>query len=234
MLFGFNKGKHGFQSHNMIDIPLFSQTIEPVAIVIKVEQEPPKEKLYTIKSGDYLVKIAAENQTTLERIWAKNPDLVDPDLIEPNKQLKIPSENEELPNRPLPVMEPIIEPVQTPQSGAPASPHAVRGAVTGVRGNSAGNTYAYGYCTWGVKNWRPDLPNNLGNADTWYSRAAAQGFAVGSTPRVGAVAATKAYMHVAYVIGVNGNQVTIREMNAVGWNVVSTRTAPASEFRYIY
>lgn len=104
------------------------------------------------------------------------------------------------------------------------------------RGNSAGNTYGYGYCTWFVKNMRPDLPNNLGNANTWYSQAAAQGMSVGSTPRVGAVATTTrgSLGHVAYVTGVSGGMVTITEMNVQGWNVQSSQTAPASDYLYIY
>jgi len=110
--------------------------------------------------------------------------------------------------------------------------------ITGYAGDSAGNTYSYGWCTWYVKNRRPDIPNNLGNANTWYDRAAAQGWNVGLTPKKGAVATTTAGWagHVAYVEGVSldGQTVTISEMNYVGWNIVSTRTVHYTEFRYIY
>jgi surface antigen len=42
-------------------------------------------------------------------------------------------------------------------------------------------------------------------------------------------------MHVAYVVAVNGKgTIVVEEMNYKGWNVVSTRTARVSEFRYIY
>jgi len=76
------------------------------------------------------------------------------------------------------------------------------------------------------------MPNNLGNADTWYIRY--QG-AKGSSPAVGAIGVTKAYMHVVYITGVNGDgTVNLSEMNYAGWNVVSNRTAPASEFLYLY
>lgn len=104
--------------------------------------------------------------------------------------------------------------------------------------NSAGNGYVPGNCTWYVKSVRPDLPNNLGNANTWYSNAAARGWKVGATPRVGAVAATTAgyYGHVAYVIGVSadGQHVTIREMNYGGLYRMNTRTVHYTQFRYIY
>ena len=77
------------------------------------------------------------------------------------------------------------------------------------------------------------MPNNLGNANTWVARAAAQGMATGSTPRAGAVG--QQGMHVVYVESVNGDgTVTISEMNHVGWNVVNQRTVPASNFQYIY
>ena len=104
--------------------------------------------------------------------------------------------------------------------------------------NSSGNTYAPGNCTWYAKSMRPDLPNSLGNANTWYYRAQAQGWNVGSTPKKGAVATTTAggLGHVAYVIGVSldGQQVTIREMNYRGLYSMSTRTVHYTEFKYIY
>jgi surface antigen len=100
---------------------------------------------------------------------------------------------------------------------------------------SGSNTYTYGYCTWYVANKR-FVPNGLGNANTWASRAPSYGLTVSSTPIVGAIAQTSAGAegHVAYVEAVNGDSVTISEMNYVGWNKVSTRTVPSSSFRYIY
>lgn len=99
----------------------------------------------------------------------------------------------------------------------------------------AGNTYYAGQCTWYAKDRRPDLPNNLGNADTWADRAAAQGWRVDGAPEVGDIGMTRAYMHVVYVEAVNGDgSVTISEMNFVSEYVVSTRTAPVSEFIYIH
>ncbi len=105
-------------------------------------------------------------------------------------------------------------------------------------GNSSGNTYAPGNCTWYAKSRRPDIPNNLGNANTWYSNAAAQGWSVGSTPKKGAVATTTAGWagHVAYVEGVtpDGLYVTISEMNWGGLYSMNTRTVYYTEFQYIY
>lgn len=108
--------------------------------------------------------------------------------------------------------------------------------VTRYAGGSEGNLYTPGNCTWYVKNRRPDLPNNLGNADTWFYRAQAQGWNVGYTAKKGAAAQTKAGMHVVYIEGVSldGSTVTLSEMNAFGLYSMNTRTAPASDFLYIY
>ena len=55
-------------------------------------------------------------------------------------------------------------------------------------GNSAGNTYYAGQCTWHVKNMKPELPNMLGNADQWFYNARAMGWPTGYTAQAGAAA----------------------------------------------
>ncbi len=104
--------------------------------------------------------------------------------------------------------------------------------------DAAGNRYAAGNCTWYVKSMRPDISNSWGNANTWYSNAAAQGWKVGSTPKKGAVATTtKGWAgHVAYVTKVtpDGKWVTIREMNYGALYAMNTRTVYYTEFQYIY
>ena len=81
----------------------------------------------------------------------------------------------------------------------------------------ASNPYAYGYCTWYIYNKRPVAPR-LGNARNWPVDT--------QVAQVGAVMVTyeSRWGHVAYVEAVNGNYVTVSEMNADGWNVVSKRT----------
>lgn len=101
--------------------------------------------------------------------------------------------------------------------------------------DSGNNTYTYGYCTWYVKTQRTDIPNGLGNANTWYYRYSG---AKGTVPQVGAVATNTnpPLGHVAIVHSVNGDgTITIREMNgSAGWNVVGLRDVPASSYVYIY
>lgn len=109
-------------------------------------------------------------------------------------------------------------------------------AVAPVRASGGLNTYEYGQCTWGVKNWKPSVPNDWGHAKYWGYRAEADGWTVSSRPIVGAVAwsARGYYGHVALVLSVNGDTVTIREQN-YDWNgSVRTNTVPVSTYTYIY
>jgi len=101
---------------------------------------------------------------------------------------------------------------------------------------TAGNSYTPGNCTWGVKNWRPSVPNFWGNANQWDDSARASGIAVDSNPVIGAVAQTDAGWagHVALVIAVSGSDVTIKEMNYGGLYNVNERTVDSSEFVYIH
>lgn len=105
-----------------------------------------------------------------------------------------------------------------------------------IQAVSYGNDMSYGQCTYWAKSKRPDLPTGLGNANTWYSRARAMGFAVGSTPRVGAVATTTrgARGHVSIVEQIKGNMIYVSEMNVHGVGVLSYAWYPATDYQYIY
>ena len=97
----------------------------------------------------------------------------------------------------------------------------------------AGNLYAPGNCTWYVKNRRADLPNNLGNANTWAARAAAYGYTVNNVPAAGAVGQQGG--HVVYIESVNDDgTVNVSDMNWAGLYVVTYRTVPAWNFTYIH
>lgn len=201
-----------------------SDTQTPLVVVDKKPVEPPKPVpvVYTVVGGDNLTKIGTAHNVEWQRLWAKNLQLTHPDLIHPGDQITIPFPDEVL-DRPIPAA--VSLPAQTPN-------------VAPLRSYDGSNTYDYGYCTWYVKNRRgASLPNGLGNANTWYSRAAAMGMAVGSEPRAGAVGTTTrgGLGHVVYVESVNADgSINISEMNREGWGVISHRTANASEFVYIY
>lgn len=218
----------------MFDQPIIDKYTQPVIqIVQKQEEKKPEPKLYKIIPNDNLTKIAIAHQTSVERLWAANTQLTDPNTIEVNQELRIPLSDEVLADRPLPAK---IESGPSPnasakQTSAPSGRSSVSRPYSTHVDNGI-NTYSYGYCTWYAKNMRPDLPNNLGNADTWYIRYNGP---KGSTPQAGAIGVAQSYGHVVYVERVNGDgTVYISEMNYVAWEKVSYRTAPASEFLYIY
>lgn len=101
----------------------------------------------------------------------------------------------------------------------------------------AGNGYAAGNCTYYGKSRRPDLPNNLGNANQWLYNAQARGIPTGNQPRAGAIGVTSRgyYGHVIYVESVNGDgTINISDMNYRNLYEVTYRTVNASNFSYIY
>jgi surface antigen len=102
----------------------------------------------------------------------------------------------------------------------------------------AGNTYAWGNCTYWVYALRlqagDPIPTTWGNAATWAPRAAADGYTVDHIPSVGAIMQTPnsagGLGHVAYVTAVDSTNGawTISEMNVKGLDVVDITTYPAS------
>lgn len=205
----------------------------------KAAESAPKPPVqHTVIAGDSLSKIATANNTQWKRIFNKNTAISDPDTIAVGAVITIPTPDEVLEDRPIALPEPVVS-VQASTSTTTRRQVRQQATVKSsapsrqvARGSSAGNTYAAGYCTWYVKNRRPDIPNRMGNASAWVSSARSQGLATGSTPQVGAVA--QSGNHVAYVESVNGGTVTVSEMNWKGLYVTSSRTAPASSFNYIY
>lgn len=204
------------------------QPIEEETAEVVPEDTPPVTPppvIHTVVNGDNLTKIAKHYKTSVERLYAKNSNISHPDDIKVGQKITIPTATEALQQREIP--RPVIETARRVTNASSGSVQA--------RGYIAGNSYYAGQCTWYAKSKRMDLPNNLGNANTWYARAAAQGYSVGYSPRAGAIGeALTGYMHVVYVERVQGNRVFISEMNYKGAYVVSTRWASASEFRYIY
>ncbi len=195
------------------------------------KDEKPAPILVEIQPGDTLSAIADTHGTTYVRIFNANEFITNPDVINPGDKVRIPTADEQLPERLSEQQVVAAAPVvATPPSSAAKS----AGATQKVVSSSAGNTYYYGYCTWYAKQRRPDLPNRLGNGGQWVSNAAALGYATGSTPSIGAIAEIPG--HVMYVEAINGDgTIVISEMNGpAGFGVVGTRTISESSARYIY
>ncbi|MBA3758213.1 LysM peptidoglycan-binding domain-containing protein [Candidatus Saccharibacteria bacterium] len=200
---------------------------------VEEKTEPPKAKEHTIAAGETLTVVAKQYETTWQRIYAKNVQIANPDIINVGEKFVVPTTDEQLAERPVPVAPPVdAPPVQKTQQ--PARQRAqTNAASTASRGSASGNTYAAGYCTWYAKSRRSDLPNNLGNANTWVARASAQGISTGSTPVAGAIG--QRGMHVVYVESVNADgSANISEMNYQALGQVTSRTVPGNYFQYIY
>ncbi|MCA9349356.1 LysM peptidoglycan-binding domain-containing protein [Candidatus Saccharibacteria bacterium] len=183
--------------------------------------DQPAPIVHTVQAGESLSKIAAEYQTTWVLLYYKNTQIDNPDVINVGQEIMIPAPDEELAPREMPAVAVEESTANTAERSYYAS------------GDSSGNLYVPGQCTWYAKSRRPDLPNNLGNASTWVSRAAAQGIPTGSKPQVGAIGASG--NHVVYVESVNADgTVTVTDMNWSGPYQITRRTVVASSLYYIY
>ncbi|MFA5926864.1 MAG: CHAP domain-containing protein [Patescibacteria group bacterium] len=115
---------------------------------------------------------------------------------------------------------------------------ASSGEILPHKAGSKDNAYPYGYCTYYVAT-RRQVPGSWGNARRWLDSAKKAGYKTGSAPAAGAIIVTNEswWGHVAYVEAVDGDSVTISEMNARGWGVTSRRTISTNErvvMGYIY
>jgi len=182
---------------------------------------PVSGLLYTVKTTDTAQSLATTYQANAAQILSFNNAEIKG--LTPGTQIIIPDGVKPAPIAPTPSLRSTIA------SGYTSAPQLTHYGYSG-------NGYAFGYCTYYVAT-RRNIPANWGNANQWYYNAQASGFKVGSSPIPGAIAWSGAgyYGHVAYVESVSGGMVTVSEMNYNGnWDRVTTRTVPASSFRYIY
>ncbi len=97
------------------------------------------------------------------------------------------------------------------------------------RSPSQSRQFPWGQCTYYVA-LRRYVPWN-GHAKYWLPNARAYGYTTGTAPVPGAIIVTAEngrYGHVAYVEAVDGNKVTISEMNFIGVGIKSMRIISAS------
>ncbi|GAB2023871.1 hypothetical protein RyT2_29540 [Pseudolactococcus yaeyamensis] len=110
---------------------------------------------------------------------------------------------------------------------------------------STSNTYAAENCTWYVKDiFKARMGDWWGNAKDWAANASREGFRVDDQPVAnltiavfapGSAGADATYGHVAVVIDVSGDTVTVKEMNgAAGLGKTSIRVIPRSSASYIH
>lgn len=193
----------------------------------------------TINQGETLSAIADAHQTTYVRIFNANESLANPDVINAGDKVRIPTEDEELPDRfgqylaSIPV-------AAAPVAQAPVVAQTTTTYTTRSYSSAPvnGSSYYVGngmWCTDYVHSKRPDVPI-YGNAGyNWIGAAQAQGKATGTAPQAGAVAVTNG--HVAYVESVNPDGSYV--VSEMGWNYqpgnYNQRTVQPGEFgQFIY
>lgn len=208
-------------------------TTDSIDVGRELSVPPVDGVVYTVKAGDTPESIAARYSADKDRIISFN-DLEISGLATDTK-IVIPSAT--LPETERPGYVAPRAAVYNYSSGSASS--ASRNNLLA----SAGNRYAPGYCTWYVYERRAQAGRPIGsfwgNATSWAMNGRAAGFAVNNTPEPGAILQNGGgYGHVAYVESVDASgNVTVREMNYAGWNVVSSRTisaGQASSYNYIH
>ena len=128
-----------------------------------------------------------------------------------------------------PVAQPSTETVVTSsqsqvveQSTTVSTPSNSSSSSSSAASNNArydAKSYYVGECTWGVKSQLSWVGPYWGNANQWGASARAEGFSVGTTPQVGAVAVWVggAYGHVALVTAVESStNIQVSESNYMG------------------
>ena len=108
--------------------------------------------------------------------------------------------------------------VSTPSNSSSSSSSSSSSAASNNARYNA-SSYPVGECTWGVKSQLSWVGPYWGNANQWVASARAEGFSVGTTPQVGAVAVWGggAYGHVALVTAVESStNIQVSESNYMG------------------
>ena len=173
---------------------------------------------HTIKKGDTVEKIAKLYNADKDEIIAFNSlpaDGIFPEGYE-GKILIIPNGETAAPLKPR-----VVAPPRDPNERKVVSSSKASSKFNNPLGS---HRFVFGQCTYYVAS-KVYVPWS-GHAKSWLTNARAFGYETGKTPVVGSIMVTtenKWYGHVALVEGVNGDKVTISEMNYVGWNRTSVR-----------
>lgn len=176
--------------------------------------------VHVVKANENINTIASNYRSSVEEIIAANSLELNGDVAVGMRIL--------IPNGDLPENE-------RPDYVAPVA--VTRSSYWYTAQYSAGNKYAYGWCTWYAWSMRTDLPSNMGNASNWANAARGAGFPVDGSPRGGDIFQTGSggwgYGHVGYVNGVNADgSINVCDMNGIaGWGRVGCATWPANKWR---
>ena len=187
----------------------------------KLEILPVTGTKHIVKPGDTVESIATKYKAVAEEIIIFNnlpADGIFPDGSE-DKILIVPSGENEAPIT--------IRVAPTPRTTNGQIVSSSRYQTSTFYNPLDSHRFAFGHCTYYVAS-RIYVPWS-GHAKSWLTNSRASGYRTGSTPVVGSIVVTtenRWYGHVAYVEAVNGDSITISEMNYVGWNRKSVRVLP--------
>lgn len=183
-------------------------------------QEQKQEIKHKVVENDTLEKIGKVYNVDWKRIYYKNTQIDHQDKLEVGLEIIIPEASEKLTER---VLHPQL--VNTATTTRNATTRAVKPSYSVSSG-----WFEWGWCTYYVSTQRSVGAWN--NASEWIWQAKRDGWATGTTPKIGAVA--QKGNHVAIVRGVSAGQMTIEEMNYQGFGVISSRTISSEGWRFIY
>lgn len=149
--------------------PEVKQTQSTVAKAVATAAPAPV--MVTVDPGDTLTAIATDHQTTYTRIFDANETIVDPNVIHPGDEVRIPREDEQLDSRPLPADAPVVTAPDNQQAVTTVAPKQSAPPVSSVAAGSVWDRLAQ--CESGG-NWAINTGNGYFgglqfNAGTWIS-----------------------------------------------------------------
>lgn len=223
----------------------------------KITIPPVDGVIYKVKSGDTVESIAEKYKVSVEALVTYND--LEVDGLKSGQEIVLLGgvlPTDERPGYEDPSLVQSTAQVQVSTPSVTANPYVLStdgsvgiSASNNYLAQSVGNRYAFGNCTWYAYERRAQLGKPIGsfwgNAATWAYYAQSAGFAVGGTPKAGAIMQNGGgYGHVAIVESVNpGESIVISEMNGYrfggGFNVIGRGTIPWSDavsgyYQYIY
>lgn len=202
--------------------PVLPQPTPTTSVMVEKKRTPAETpRTYKVKENDTLTKIAKKYKTSWKRIYYKNKQLTNPDVLLVGQKLTIPKPSERLKARKIAIR---TIPAQT-------SSTANFTGISRPTESTGTNGYFEGQCTTWVASQRY-VPGGWGDASSWKASAISAGWTVSNTPVNGAIAWR--WGHVAYVIEARGDTVLISEQN-YDWNSgIRTIEVPTSSYEYIY
>ena len=188
---------------------------------------------YTVLNGDTLSGLGMKFDVKIASLKYVN-NLDNENSIQPGQQLKIPPKGYEVSSAQIAKKEKerLAKLAQSSRNTVIRSSSSSRAtgaaSAVNVKPGSRANGYPYGWCTYYVAT-RRYVPSSWGNAKYWLNSAKRAGYSTGSEAAAGAIVVTSesGWGHVAFVESVNGDSITVAEMNYEGWGVTSRRTISA-------